>query len=181
MTKYELAASSNPAWHLGQDPFEASLSRLEVALFSVLESQSRWQRECIVITQGDLSISGKDNTLLNVIRMYDRPKGVSEIAHFLNRDDISNIQYCIRKLQSNGLVTKADGKGSRKDVTYKVTDHGRKLTEDFADLRRDLLVKAFHSAGFTRERVEELADSLILMTGLYESAARDVTLSNMTV
>lgn len=169
----------NYEWHLGHDQFENALSRLELALFSVLESQSRWQRECVVVTKGEISMSGSDNTLLNVIRMFDRPKGVSEIAHILNRDDLSNIQYCIRKLQTLGLVTKSTGKGSRKDVTYKVTAQGKQITEAFSQLRRELLVKAFQSAGLSEERISELADQLILMTGLYESAARDVTLSNM--
>lgn len=166
-------------WHLGRDEFERSVSRLELAMFHVFESIERWEKECIAAAEPGQMLTGHDSSLLHVIRSYDRPKGVSELAQFLNRDDIANIQYSLRKMQKNGIIQKSEEGGSRKDVTYEVTEHGRKLTDGFADVRTRVLIDTYRTAGFDKERIDELADLVILLVGLYESSGRRAMMERM--
>lgn len=166
-------------WHLGRDEYERSVSRLELAMFHVFESIERWEKECISAVDPAQSMSGHDSSLLHSIRSYDRPKGVSELAQFLNRDDIANIQYSIRKMQKSGLIQKSEEGGSRKDVTYEVTEYGQQLTEGFADVRTKVLINTYRQAGFSKERIDELADLVILLVGLYESSGRSAMMERL--
>ena len=174
-----LTKAESIPWHLGEGDYERSIARLELAMFSIFESIERWEKECISAAQPGLSIAGSDSSLLHVIRMYDRPKGISEIAQFLNRDDIANIQYTIRKLQKMDLIQKSNGSGSRKDVTYEVTEQGRLLTEKFGQIRRKVLLGTYEKAGFTQERIDEIGDWIVLLIGMYESAGRNAMMEGM--
>lgn len=166
-------------WHLGRDEYERSVSRLELAMFHVFESIERWEKECISAAEPGQSMTGHDSSLLHSIRSYDRPKGVSELAQFLNRDDMANIQYSIRKMQKNGLIRKSEEGGSRKDVTYEVTENGRRLSDGFADVRTKVLINTYRKAGFDKERIDELADLVILLVGLYESSGRNAMMERL--
>ncbi|MEE8059837.1 MAG: winged helix DNA-binding protein [Pseudomonadales bacterium] len=174
-----LNKSDSGFWHLGRDEFERSVSRLELAIFHVYESIERWEKECISAVEPGQSIAGHDSTLLHSIRSYDRPKGVSELAQFLNRDDIANIQYSLRKMQKSGLIQKSKESGSRKDMTYEVTEYGRQLTDGFGDVRTKVLINSFRQASFDKERIDELADLVILLVGLYESSGRSAMMERL--
>ena len=99
-------------WHLAADEPEVAATEFEFALMR----------------------SGPDNALLHVIRMNDRAKTIKEIARLMNRDDIPNIQYSIRKMVSDGLVSKHGS--SRTGVTYAATDRGCEITDRNAEVRR---------------------------------------------
>lgn len=161
-------------WHLAQDSDEASLCIFEGALWSTFQSQQRWSGECS--SAAGFNVNGPENSILNFIRMQERPKALSEIAHFLNRDDLSNIQYSIRKLQQMDLIQKYKGKNARREVTYVVTEKGRALTDQFAELRRALIIKAIKQVGVTGEQLEQVASIIKLMGGFYESCAREVVI-----
>lgn len=157
-------------WHLATDDHEISVTELEYSLMRAWEAFCRWQSEGLAAVTG-MDMSGGDNAILHVIRLRERAKGLKEIARLVNRDDIPNIQYSLRKLQKAGLIEMSTG-GKRKGATYQVTDKGRRVTEDFASLRRKLLI------GFTRAVTNAEAElthaslALDLMTGIYEQAAR---------
>ena len=85
------ADAVNRSWHISRTPEEIALTELEYSLFRVFESFTRWQMECVA-TAGVPNLSGADAAILNVVRMRDRPKGISDIARLLNRDDIANLQ-----------------------------------------------------------------------------------------
>jgi predicted MarR family transcription regulator len=103
--------------------------------------------------------------------MKDRAKGLSEIARLLNRDDTPNIQYSIRKLLKAGLIEKASAT-SRKGTSYRVTDHGRAVTDSYADLRARVLLPFLRSIGRCAEDQAAAEQFLNLMTGMYDQAAK---------
>lgn len=156
-------------WHLCQTDEEIPVTMIENALIRAAASFDRWMAECQGVA-AHAPMSSTDNLVLNAIRMRDVPKGVSELARFLNRDDISNIQYSLRKLQAADLIEKHSPR-KRRSTSYQVTKRGRKVTDEYARLRRKLLIAAIPSLRDWEEQVETTRRVLQLMQGVYESAS----------
>ncbi|RMF08970.1 MAG: hypothetical protein D6763_08785 [Alphaproteobacteria bacterium] len=158
-------------WHLAKDAHEVAVTELEYSLIRAAESFRRWQSECLAAVTG-MDMSGGDNEILHIIRMKDRPKGVKEIARLMNRDDLPNIQYSIRKLQKAGLIRKTSAKSRRKGVTYAATEKGAEVSEQFAQLRSSLLMGFTRNVPNMEHELENASRTLDLMSGIYEQAAR---------
>ena len=101
-------------WHLAARDYQVAFTELEFAIIRVSAAFERWQSDCLACCHGT-PFSGSDNVILHVIRMHDRPKGISEIRRLLNRDDQSNLQYGVRKLLKAGLIEKTKGGTSKKN------------------------------------------------------------------
>jgi predicted MarR family transcription regulator len=157
------------SWHLARTPQEMHVAELEYALIRCFEAFGHWQAECLASVAG-FSASGPENALLHMIRMNDRPKSMRDLAHMANRQDIPNMQYSLRKLIKGGMVARS-GSG-RSGVTYEVTELGRQITDDYADVRADLLVNSVARVPDLAKRLPEAAHALDLMIGIYEQAAR---------
>jgi len=158
-------------WHLATTPHETALTEFEFAIIRVASAFDRWQSDCLACCGGQ-RFSGADVATLHVIRMHDRAKSISEIGRLLKRDDQSNLQYGIRKLQKVGLIEKSDGNnGGKKGVTYRVTTHGREVTDLYAEYRQELLL-AMTNLVSNDETFEEVSTLLNHMSGLYDQAAR---------
>jgi predicted MarR family transcription regulator len=106
-----------------------------------------------------------------VVRMHNRPKNSATIARMINRDDIPNIQYSLRKLESANLIQKSKEKPG-KIFSYSVTGLGRKVTDEYSNIRSDLLMKAIGTISNIDERLEEMTQLMGVMTGIYEEMAR---------
>jgi len=156
-------------WHLAQTQAEVDTTELEFAVMRTFESFGRWQGECLAGV-ADIAASGPENALLHVIRMNDRPKSVKELARLMNRDDIPNIQYSLRKLIAAGLVEKSGS--ARSGVTYSVTTLGHDVTERYAALRRALLVAAIENVPDFVDRLADATRTLNLLAGIYEEISR---------
>ena len=156
-------------WHLATDEFEVGLTELEFSIIRVSAAFERWQSDCLACCIGQ-SFSGSDTAVLHVIRMHDRSKSISEIGRLLKRDDQSNLQYGIRKLLKAGLIEKAKGDSSKKGVTYRVSQLGREVTDNYATFRRKLLISLTTSMSNTKD-LEEISKVLNLMSGLYDQAS----------
>jgi predicted MarR family transcription regulator len=107
--------------------------------------------------------------------MHDKPKSISDIARLTNRDDISNLQYNVRKLNKAGLIQKSDSSvrksaDSKKGVTYEVTQRGLEVTDQFARFRKELLLSLTQSISNWGEDMETVAKVLNLMSGMYDQA-----------
>jgi predicted MarR family transcription regulator len=155
-------------WHLSTTPTEISLTELEFSLFRSFEAFSRWQSECLATVTGE-PMSGTDNAILHLVRMRRRPKSIKEIAMLLNRDDMPNLQYAVRKLLNKDLISKEGDRNQRKSARYAITAKGLQVTDDFADIRRTVLID------FSKHLQEDLnsaARTLELMAGIYDQAAR---------
>lgn len=156
-------------WHLATDAHEVALTELEFALFRISEAFERWQSDCLACcVEGNFS--GTDNALLHMIRMHDRPKSISDLARLLNRDDLSNLQYSLRKMSKAGLIEKAKG-DSKKGVTYQVTEQGMEITDRYARYRQELLLSLTGSIAGFEGKLNGATQALNLMVGMYDQAA----------
>jgi len=171
-TAATVPASPGPQrnWHLARTPHEVATTEFEWALLRFTQAWERW-----VVQLGSLTGMGElsyiENVVLHVIRMQDRPKTAAQIARQLNRDDLPNIQYCLRKLEKMELCRKVREKAS-KTFAYEVTDSGRLLTDKYAEMRRHLLTEQSMIIGQVDSKLVEATKLINLLTGLYDEAGR---------
>lgn len=109
--------------------------------------------------------------VLNVVRMGDEPKRLSEIGQLVNRVDVPNLQYATRKLVKAGLI-ETEGSSSRKQTRYRVTDLDRSVTEAYADLRAATLPPMLEALEGWAEKSEAAGNHLDLIASLYAHAAQ---------
>ncbi|WP_233868098.1 winged helix DNA-binding protein [Paraburkholderia adhaesiva] len=152
---------------------EFQATEFEWALIRFAESFSRF-----VLTTGIVSISAnvdlnyQEHVILHVIRMQDRPKSGAMIARLMNRDDIPNIQYSLRKLEAAGLIEKSkDGNG--KTYSYIASELGVRLTDEYYKVREEILIRRLAEISDVEEKFERSARFLSMLTGVYEEAACD--------
>ncbi len=157
-------------WHLAKDTTELKVTELEFALMRVLEAFGRWIAAADEMV-GATDLKHAEHVILHVIRMQNRPKSGATIARLLNRDDLPNIQYSLRKLESAGLIQKIKDAGG-KGLTYGMTEAGETLTNEYSKLRSELLIRNIKSLTDFDERVEGAAQLLSILTGIYEESAR---------
>jgi predicted MarR family transcription regulator len=162
------------SWHLSRNSLEKSVTYFEYSVNRTAAALDRWNVECLALNT-KLTPTSTDNFLLNVIRMKDKPKTISELARFLNRDDLANIQYALRKLQKAGLIEK-HGRSKRRGITYKMTEEGIRVTDAFAEMRSHLLMKMMPSFEELQEQLETTEKMLAVMQGLYDQATGAVLL-----
>lgn len=160
-------------WHLSTDSHEVALTEAEFSIFRIFSAFTRWMDDLTRCCQDSLetSCSGIDFSLLNVVRMHDRAKGISELARLMNRDDMPNIQYSIRKLIKAGLIEKVGTEGNKKGAMYRTTARGEEATDLYARYRRELLIPLTRAISNSDERMEEVANMLTLLSGIYDQAA----------
>jgi predicted MarR family transcription regulator len=100
------------------------------------------------------------------------------IASLLNRDDIQNVQYSLRKLMAAGLIEKAKG-GGGKNANLTATLKGRKFCDDFANIRRELLIAHVARLENGESRLLYSAKTVSMLTGLYDEVGRISTAYTM--
>jgi predicted MarR family transcription regulator len=176
------AASAKPAdtevgtagvdthWHLATTPLEAAAAELEWSLLRWQQAYSRFTRQALNML--DLStMSVQEMDILHVVGLHDRPKPAGMIANLLNRDDLQNIQYSLRKLLGMKLVQKAKD-GSGKNVNLTVTNKGRQVCDEYANIRRMLLIEQVGQLEDAENRLLRAAKTVSIYTGLYDEAGR---------
>lgn len=160
-------------WHMSTDNHEVALTEIEFSIFRIFSAFTRWMDDLTSCCQDEAeqTCSGIDFALLNVVRMHDRPKSISELARLMNRDDMPNIQYSIRKLTKAGFIEKLGTQGNKKGATYRTTERGVVATNLYAKYRRELLIPLTRALSNSDARMEEAANMLTLMSGIYDQAA----------
>ncbi len=163
----------NKNWHLSTNDQEIALTEIEFSLFRSYAAFSRWMDDLAACCQNgeESKCSGSDFALLNVIRMHGRPKSISDLGRLLNRDDISNLQYSIRKLTKSGFIEKIGLKGQKKNATYKVTEKGLVATDSYARYRQELLLPLTDQISESSDKMNQIANVLNLLSGIYDQAA----------
>ncbi|MFX5705840.1 winged helix DNA-binding protein, partial [Acinetobacter baumannii] len=68
-----------------------------------------------------------------------QPSRIADLLRFANREDVSNVQYSLRKLIKAGLVRQVKGATNR-DMAYAVTEDGSRVTSRLVALRHELLM-----------------------------------------
>ncbi len=89
----------------------------------------------------------------------------------MNRDDISNLQYSLRKLSAAQLIKRSDKRDSKRSATYTMTTKGRQISDQFAEFRRDLLLSLTDSIKDFDTDVVTASKILNIIAGLYDHAS----------
>ena len=169
--KTEPAAVEQPgSWHLARTETERRLSEFEFGLERLAQAYYRWKAACLAAVC-DVPLTGDDVAVLNVVRMGDEPKRLSEIGQLLNRVDVPNLQYATRKLVRVGLI-ETEGSSSRKETRYRATATGRSVTEAYAALRATTLPPMLEALDGWAARSETTRVQLDLISSLYAQAAQ---------
>jgi predicted MarR family transcription regulator len=157
-------------WHLARTETERRLSDFEFGLERLAQAYYRWKAACLAAVC-DVPLTGDDVAVLNVVRMGDEPKRLSEIAQLLNRVDVPNLQYATRKLVRSGLI-ETEGSSSRKETRYRATATGRSVTEAYAALRAATLPPMLEALDGWAAKSETTSVHLDLISSLYAQAAQ---------
>lgn len=157
-------------WHLARTETERRLSEFEFRLERLAQAYYRWKASCLAAVC-NVPLTGDDVAVLNVVRMGDEPKRLSEIWQLVNRVDVPNLQYATRKLVKAGLI-ETEGSSSRKETRYRATDLGRSVTEAYADLRAATLPPMVEALEGWAEKSEAAGSHLDLIASLYAQAAQ---------
>ena len=165
------AAAEQPrSWHLSRTETERRLTDFEFGLERLAQAYYRWKAACLAAVC-DVPLTGDDVAVLNVVRMGDEPKRLSEIGQLLNRVDVPNLQYATRKLVRTGLI-ETEGSSSRKETRYRATAAGHSVTEAYAALRAATLPPMLDALDSWAEKSETTRIQLDLISSLYAQAAQ---------
>ena len=165
---------TSPPWHLAASDAERVVAEFEHALICLCEAFGRYNMQGLAGVSDEASFSGQDNMVLHIIQTLDRPKSLSDISRFMNRDDLANIQYSVRKLLKAGLIEKASDRSAR-GTTYRTTDTGRAVVADFVARRRELVLAPAEEMEQLREQLRGATKVMSHFIGLYDQAARVLT------
>jgi len=163
-------------WHLANSETEVLVTEFEWGLIRMYEAFSRWVSTTSSLLV-DEDIKFTEHLILHIIRMHNRPKNAITIARMMNRDDLPNLQYSLRKLEAAGLISKSKDK-TGKSFSYVVTENGKQVTDGYAAIRSDLLIRAISTISNIDERVAEMTKLISVLTGIYEEMARSSTTYN---
>jgi predicted MarR family transcription regulator len=157
-------------WHLANSGTEVLVTEFEWGLIRLHEAFARWVSTCSSLLV-DEDIKFAEHMILHIIRMHNRPKNSLTIARMMNRDDLANLQYSLRKLEAAGLISKCKEK-TGKSFAYVVTEQGKQITDGYAAIRSDLLIKAIGTISNIDERMSEMTKLISVLTGIYEETSR---------
>lgn len=163
-------------WHLANSGTEVLVTEFEWGLIRLHEAFARWVSTCSSLLV-DEDIKFAEHMILHIIRMHNRPKNSITIARMMNRDDLANLQYSLRKLEAAGLISKSKDK-TGKSLAYVVTEQGKQITDGYAAIRSDLLIRAIGTISNIDERMSEMTKLISVLTGIYEEMARSSTTYN---
>ena len=169
--KRQPAGAERPgSWHLARTETERRLTDFEFGLERLAQAYYRWKAACLAAVC-DVPLTGDDVAVLNVVRMGDEPKRLSEIGQLLNRVDVPNLQYATRKLVRASLI-ETEGSSSRKETRYRATATGRSVTEAYAVLRAATLPPMLDALDGWAAKSETASIHLDLISSLYAQAAQ---------
>ncbi len=156
-------------WDLYTTPHDAVTTEFEWAISRFQQAFERWVLQVAnSCGLGDLNFS--EVVILHVVLMQDRPKTAAMIARQLNRDDIPNLQYGLRKLVKINLLKRTSASG--KNQVYGATSKGRKLAEKYAEVRHTFLTEETKYIEGVDERMNDAVRLISMLTGQYDEAMR---------
>jgi predicted MarR family transcription regulator len=150
----------------------ATLTRTELAMIRTIEAFSRWSYFLHKSVNGT-ALGAEDIWLLHSIRMRGGAQNLSELLLFLNRNDVSTIQYSLRKIEQSGLIERITG-SSKREAGYRLTARGQDATDAYAKLRDEMLVTLVGDVNGLTEGLANAAGALERLTGLYDQSTQAV-------
>jgi predicted MarR family transcription regulator len=150
----------------------SALTRAELAMIRALEAFSRWAFFLHKSVSG-APLGAQDVWLLHSIRMRGGAQNLSELLLFLNRNDVSTIQYSLRKIEQSGLIERVTG-NSKREAGYRLTDAGIEATNAYAALRDELMVGLVGDVNGLVDSLGDAAAALERLTSLYDQSTQTV-------
>jgi predicted MarR family transcription regulator len=147
------------------------IAEIELATINTNHAFDRWIVHCMKAT-GLKDLTVIDILVLHHINHRARNKRLADICFILNIEDTHIAAYSIRKLLAAGLISSAR---SGKDVAYTTTALGQDYLHRYMKIRERCLLDALEVLNFNKFALEELAQYLRKMSGLYDQAARAVS------
>src|ERR1700704_3375947 len=164
----EKLATTTP---LGRTERERTFLEFEQALICASEAFYRFAGAVFGPTGQKQKLTGQECVILQQLMFRPQPRSVSQLSRFSNRDDISNIQYSLRKLTAAGMIEKVPGSTNR-DTRYRPTAAGREATEYLVAARRELLIGPSGSINDIEAQLKSATNAMSLLTGLYDRVSR---------
>ena len=157
-------------WPLGKNHHDISTTEFE---WAVMRFFSAFERSCLQlsVTAGARELPYQELVLLHVVAMQHHPQTSQSIARQLNRDDIQNLQYALRKLEKRELITKCVAERS-KTAHYAITSLGREAVGLYAQIRAQLLTGRTELVSEVDAKLKEATQLLSVLTGIYDDVAR---------
>jgi len=141
------------------------LSEFEFGLIVAYNGFSRWINRCMAAS-GYPTLSTLEIMVLHNVNHRDRPKRLTDVCFMLNIEDAHTVNYAIKKLLKQGLVS---GEKSGKEMLYSTTTEGVDLCNAYRDTREQCLIESLTANG---EELSEIASTLRTLSGIYDQAAR---------
>lgn len=163
------------SWHLAITPEDEVVTKFEFALMQVDEAYQRFAVHIARLAAQHEDPTFNEIVILHLVRMHDRPKDAATIATLLNRDDLPNVLYTLRKLASSGLVAR-EKVGTA--AVFRATQAGVDLCDQYAGLRADLLLDSIRQVSELQRQMIEATRCLQLMAGIYDAGARTASTLN---
>jgi predicted MarR family transcription regulator len=156
---------------LGRTERERAFLEFEQALICASEAFYRFAGATLGATGRQHNLTGEEQVILQQLMFTPKPRSVSDLSRFSNRDDIANIQYSLRKLTAAGLIEKVPGSTNR-DTRYQPTASGRQLTEGLVTTRRERLIAPSANITDIEKQLKAATTAMTLLTGLYDHVSR---------
>jgi predicted MarR family transcription regulator len=174
-------ATKQPAPHRADEDREApplartererAFFEFEQALICASEAFYRFAGAALGPIGRQHNLTGEENVIFQQLMFTSKPRSVSDLSRFSNRDDIPNIQYSLRKLTAAGLIEKVPGSTNR-DTRYRPTAAGRELTEGLVATRRERLIAPSTNITDIEKQLQAATTAMSLLTGLYDHVSR---------
>lgn len=150
----------------------AALTRAELAMIRVIQGFERWST-FLHSGVSDSRLKAQDVWLLHSIRMRGGAQNLSELLLFLNRNDVSTIQYSLRKIEQDGFIERVTG-NSKREAGYQLTEEGLKVTQAYAELRDQLLVSLIDDIRGFADGLVGCASTLERLASVYDQATQQM-------
>ncbi len=147
------------------------LSEFEFGLIVVDNAFSRWMVRCMAAA-GLPGLTPLDVLVVHHVHHRARDKRLADIAFTLNVEDLHVVNYSLKKLVAAGLV---ETSRAGKEVLYRTSDRGRAHIERYREVRERCLVSALSAEHGDAATVQDTAQVLRWLSGLYDQAARAAT------
>ncbi|MGZ3236883.1 MAG: winged helix DNA-binding protein [Burkholderiaceae bacterium] len=147
------------------------IAEVELATINANHAFQRWI-VCCMKGAGLKDLTVTDVLVLHHINHRARNKRLADICFVLNIEDTHVAVYSIRKLIGLDLIN-SDKHG--KEVTYSTTALGQQYLLRYLEIREHCLLDAMQTLNLSKSVLEELAQYLRRMSGLYDQAARAVS------
>lgn len=153
--------------HLANSELPA-LSELEFALTMANNAFQRWIVRCMTAAGGPL-MSPLEVLIVHLVNHRERPKTLADICLLLNIEDTHLVNYAIKKLVENELVTAGR---SGKEKTIAISEKGARLCLRYREVREALVIDSAKRLGHDPTEISRMAALLRSLSGAYDQAAR---------